>query len=130
MMTVKIIFLVIDRVVERDLNKFQLGEYLFHLWPDKFIEAIIIVDMKEPATNEIVPQVGGFLAGKYNIAMTRKVEERIINNVLVAHFHCGIIGVYVGAKLAIAEFNKVGKGGGIGIPVATAIIFYQGDPGA
>src|SRR5450759_1042955 len=48
---------MIKRKADWKLNKGKLGEEFFQLRADKFIHAVIIVDMQESASDKVIPEV-------------------------------------------------------------------------
>ena len=58
---IEIEFLMIDRMIKRNLDKFLIREYLLHFKPNKLVHPIIIVNMKKASAQKIGSQIVCFL---------------------------------------------------------------------
>jgi hypothetical protein len=54
------------------------------------------------------------------------MDERIVEDVGVTGFHCGIFLVQMGVQVLVAEGDEIGERCGVGIPVAAAFVFQEG----
>ena len=58
--------------------------------------------------------------------MARHVYKGVVENFGAAHFHMRFYGVEVGVQVLVAKYSQVLERGGVGIPVAAAVIYEQG----
>lgn len=122
----KIKSLVVNLVFEGQFDKLGFGEDLFHGGTDVGIHAVVVVDVEETAGDEVVAEVFGFEVGEDDVAVAGHVDEGVVEEVGATDFDGGVVGGEVGAEVGIAEAGQVGQGGGIGVPVAAAVVFEEG----
>ena len=55
------------------------------------------------------------------------MDELIVEYLRTPGIHGSYILADVGSQVLVGEFHQVRKGSGIGIPVASSVVFQQGD---
>lgn len=123
----EIVSLMIDGVTEGEFDEIEFGEDFLHLWHNKLTEAVVIVDMQEASSYQVIAQILSLLSGEDDIAVASDMKEGIVEYFTASHIDGGIFGVEVHMLILVAEGDEVGEGGGVGIPVATTIVAHQGD---
>src|SRR5690606_33288456 len=109
-------------MIEWQFNQFEFRKNLFQFQTDKLVEAVIVVNVQESATDQVFPQVCSLFCVKHYIAVTRHINVWIQEQVTAANLYNVFIGSEVHPKFSVTEFNKIRQSGFIGIPVAAAII--------
>ena len=100
-------FLVVNRVVEGQFHQFQFREHLFECRPNVGVETIIVIDMQESTALQIFSKVFGFLIGECPTAVTRHVDERVIEQLGAPYFYAALNEVKGSMELLIAECSQV-----------------------
>jgi len=59
--------------------------------------------------------------------MPRDVHKREVENFGCTNFYGRWFGINIGFQIGIAKLNEVGERSWVGIPVAAAIVFQQGN---
>ena len=67
------------------------------------------------------------MVGESHVAVTGHVEEGVVEYLAASYVDHGIFGVEFHLLVGVAEGDEVGERGGVGIPVAAAIVFEQGN---
>jgi hypothetical protein len=104
----EVILLVINGMIKGKFHEIEFRKHFFHLGPDIRIQAVIIVDVKKSACQQIIPEVLGFLFVEENIPVTGHVDKRIVEYLKTACFYRGIIFCYAGIQIVVAVFDKIG----------------------
>ena len=105
----EMVFLVVDGVGERQFNEVEFGEHLFHLRDDEVFEAVVVVDMEKPASDEVVAEVLRLLGVEDHVAVAGHVEERVVEYLAAAHINHGVVGGEVHLCIGVAVGYKVGE---------------------
>jgi demethoxyubiquinone hydroxylase (CLK1/Coq7/Cat5 family) len=58
----EIVFLVVDRMGERQLNKLLIRENLFDFRADELVHPVVVVEMQKAAAQAIITQILSLLA--------------------------------------------------------------------
>ena len=125
----ELVLLVVDGVGEGQLDPLQFGEDAFHLGHDEVLHAVVVVDMEESASDEVGAEVLGFAVAEDHVAVAGHVEEGVVEDFITAHIHRGILWIESHLLVLVAEGDEVGEGGGVGVPVAAAAVFEEGQLG-
>ena len=105
----EMVFLVVDGVGEGQFDKVELGEHLFHLRDDEVFEAVVVVDVEEAASDEVVAEVLRFLGVEDHVAVAGHVEEGVVEYLAAAHIDYGVVGGEVHLCVGVAVGYEVGE---------------------
>lgn len=119
--------LVEDGMRERYRHELLLRKHLLHLASDEGIQAVVVVDMQEAAAGEVTAQVFGLGLAEDDVAVAGHMHERIVEDIGAADLNGGIVVPQLKRRLGVAETDEAGQRSGIGVPVAAATVFEQGD---
>ena len=99
----EVVFLVEDGVGGWEFDKFEFGEYEFHLGEDVVFDAVVVVDVEEPSPQQVVAEVLAFLAVEYDVAVSGHVDEGMVEELAAAHVDNGIVGgkVHMGRQSSL-----------------------------
>src|SRR6478736_3009437 len=84
---VKVVFLMIDRVIEWNFNKLVFWKYLLHFKSDEFIHTIVIINMQKPTSQKIITQVIGFVWTKGHVTVPCHMNKRIVKELWASYFN-------------------------------------------
>ena len=105
----EVVSLVVDGMGEGELHEVELGEDLFHGWDDELTEAVVVVDMQETSTYEVVAEVLRLLGGEDDVAVAGHVDEGVVEQFGTAHVDNGVLCGEVHLGIGVAEGYEVGE---------------------
>ena len=83
--------------------------------------------MQEAATDEVGAEVLYLAVAEDHVAVARHVEKGVVEDFGAAHIDGGVLRLETHLLVLVAESDEVGERGGVGVPVATATVFQEGD---
>jgi hypothetical protein len=119
--------LVVHRMVEGKFDELKFRKYLLQLDTHKLVEAVVVVDMKEAAADQVLTKILCLLLVEDYVAMAGHIYIGVQEDILTSCFNYVFLGGQGGAKLLVAEPDQVRQGGLVGVPVASSAVFEFGD---
>src|SRR5690606_17428772 len=95
----------------------------FQFYAYEFVKAIVVIDVQETSAGKILPEVGRIRFTENHVAMACHVHIGIEKDVPAGGLNDILFGCQDYAQFLAAELDKVGKGGFVRVPVATAVVF-------
>src|SRR6187399_2760558 len=98
---------MIDRMIERKLHQFKFWKDFLKFYADEFIQAVIVIDMQEPTTDQVFSQVCCFGFGEYHVTVSSHIYIWIEKQITAAYFNDIFLWLQICTKFLVAEFDQV-----------------------
>jgi len=118
---------MIDRVRERDVHEWSVGEDTRDLLPETRIETVVVADVEEPAPQEVLTQAEHFGITELDRAVTRDVEKWIVPQGLVGEPNASLRLFHLERCALVDGGDQIGKARRVPIPVTSAVILQPRD---
>ena len=124
---IELIYSVVNGVAERQFNELLVRENLFHLAAHKLLNSVVVVDVQKSARRQIMAQVHHVGIRKNNVAVACQMHKWVVEKVGAANIDSGRFRIDVCADILVAVLNQIWQRCGVGVPVAAAVVFEQGN---
>lgn len=104
------------------LNQLAFGKDALDLAAEALVHAIIVIGIKEAASEHPFAQVVDLIFSEADVAVSRHIYEGILKKAGLSGAHNALIYRNIRAGFLIDEFGEIGQNFGIVIPIAAAVV--------
>src|SRR5690606_22376333 len=109
-------------VVVRQFNEFEFREHFFQLQTDKFVEAVIVINVQKASADKVFAKIGGLLFGEHHVHVAGHVYVGIQEQVTAGHLDDILFRSEIHTQFPVAERDQIGKRRLVCVPVPSAVV--------